>query len=130
MSTLPPLYQRLIEARDAFWNVHHYQTPREALGHSQALVETVNRLIDTFILDRQAFKRANSKEEVVAIRNKMKQTLDAYLLDAREWLKRLEEHTGDSGLAFYVDALDQLVRSEIGVEADAANTSVADVAKN
>lgn len=118
MSNLPPLYQRLIEARDAFWNVHHYQTPREALGHSQALVDKVNGLIDTFLLNRQMLRKANSVEVLAAMKTQMRQNLDAYLLDVRELVKRLEAHTEELGLEFYVDALDQLITSEIDVSAD------------
>lgn len=114
MSTnLPPLYQRLLDARDAFADFHSYKSPSEALGRSQALVGTVNTLIDAFVLGLQTLTNARSPDEAKPLKAQLENVVDAYVLDLTEGVARLEQHSGESGLRFYVDALEGAMLGEI-----------------
>jgi len=113
MSTLPPLYVRLLEARNAFSDFHHYKAPSAALAQSQALVGTVNALINAFVPGLEALGRHATHDEAGAAQVQLESVVEAYILDIREGVDRLEEHTGDSGLGYYTEALKQALGGEI-----------------
>jgi hypothetical protein len=113
MSSLPPLYQRLLDVRNAFLDFHLYKTPSAALGQSEALVEAVNSLIDDFVAGIQALYRLATTGEAKAAKVQLENVVAAYVLDIRESVDRLEEQVGDSGLEFYADALVQAMTGEI-----------------
>lgn len=122
MTSLPPLYQRLLDARNAFRDIHLFKTPIPVLGQSQALLDTVNALVDAFVLGLPHLSRPSSPDEVGAARAQLKNVVDAYILDIREGVERLEEHVGDSGLRFYADALEQVMHGEIRRLSEQAQT--------
>jgi|GEM_PF-6829953 len=113
MTSLPPLYERLLGARDAFSDYYHYRAPSAALRQSQALVGTVNGLLDAFVLGVQALCRTTRAGDVKTARTELENVVEAYIIDIGEGIRRLEEQAGESGLVFYLDTLEQAMSGEI-----------------
>jgi hypothetical protein len=105
--------QQLADARNAFWNVHNYQSTRDTYEMSQGLLATVDTLIGAFYGEARAISLPLSGPEVDVAATEVRNNVDSYLLDIRERIKQLESRIGDQNLSYAHDVLKQSLHNEI-----------------